>query len=319
VMLREAVSTMDLDLMTRVIGPRVREALAPYEFARPPLVRVNGFLPVRDHRMAAVEFEVRGESFRYWGLEAETMEGKLWWEGERLEIAEVEAALYGGRLHLEGLFDFSAETGAGMRFRSEMRGIDLHRLGRELLRRDLEGKVDATLVMREGNTSDPASWQGAGLVSVREGYLWEVPVFGFLSPVLNSVAPGLGNTRFGSAQGVFEFGGGRVWTENLELRSMPVTLLYAGSVDFEGNLQARVQAEILRQTWGLGTVLNWILKPITKAFEYEVTGTLGAPVFEPVYLPRFTLQPFRAMRELLNGPPLERDEVPGERRGPGGR
>ena len=48
--------------------------------------------------------------------------------------------------------------------------------------------------------------------------------------------------------------------------------------------------------------------PVTKLFEYEVKGTLGRPVAEPRYIPRFLmllLKPTSLLKELLPGPPAE--------------
>ena len=78
---------------------------------------------------------------------------------------------------------------------------------------------------------------------------------------------------------------------------------YRGTVDFQGELDARVEAELLRDVWAIGPVVSTVLWPVTKAFEYKVTGSLKEPKAEPVYLlPKIVLipfHPFRTLRDLL--------------------
>ena len=54
------------------------------------------------------------------------------------------------------------------------------------------------------------------------------------------------------------------------------------------------EADLLRDTWLVGPVFSTVLWPVTKLFEYKVTGTLGEPKAEPVYLiPKVLLLPFQ--------------------------
>src|SRR5690348_10895965 len=76
-------------------------------------------------------------------------------------------------------------------------------------------------------------------------------------------------------------------------------LLYHGTVDVEGNLNARVEAELLRDVWLVGPLVSTIFWPVTKLFEYKVTGTLSQPKSEPVFIvPRLMMLPFLPFRAL---------------------
>jgi hypothetical protein len=70
-----------------------------------------------------------------------------------------------------------------------------------------------------------------------------------------------------------------------------------------GRLNARVEAELLRDMWLVGPVVSTVLWPVTKLFEYKVTGSLSQPKIEPLYLvPKLVLMPFhpfRTIRELF--------------------
>jgi hypothetical protein len=85
-------------------------------------------------------------------------------------------------------------------------------------------------------------------------------------------------------------------------------MLYDGDVDFKGRVDSRMEAALLRDFWGIGRILSLALKPLTKIFEYKVTGTLSEPKSEPLYVPKillFPLHPLRTLRELFPSEPAK--------------
>src|SRR5207302_11055356 len=120
----------------------------------------------------------------------------------------------------------------------------------------LEGSLDGQLTIASANTDDWRSWQGSGQIRLRHGFLWDIPIFGFFSPVLNTIVPGLGKSPISAARASFKIDQSVVQTDDLELKSPALRLLYNGSVDFKGKVNARLQAEILRDAWGVGRVVS---------------------------------------------------------------
>jgi len=82
-------------------------------------------------------------------------------------------------------------------------------------------------------------------------------------------------------------------------------LKYRGTVDFDTKVNARVEVEFLRDTGMLGKFFNLALLPLTRLFDYKVTGTLADPKPEPLYiLPKvilFPIQPIKTIKELFPG------------------
>ena len=140
---------------------------------------------------------------------------------------------------------------------------------------------------------------------MRDGSLWDAPMFGLFSPLLNSVAPGLGNNRATASKGRFTIDKSVIRTGDLVINAPPLRLQYRGTVDFETRVNAHVEAEILRATPILGPLISLALTPVSKVLIYKVTGTLGEPLSEPLYVPKILnslVHPFRTLRQLL---PLE--------------
>ena len=75
-------------------------------------------------------------------------------------------------------------------------------------------------------------------------------------------------------------------------------LQYRGTVDFDGQVKARVTAEPLRDTPILGPVVNVALWPVAKLFQYKITGTLADPKPEPLYIPKILLFPLTPFKML---------------------
>jgi hypothetical protein len=158
------------------------------------------------------------------------------------------------------------------------------------------------------------TWDGSGHANLRDGLLWDIPIFGILSPVLNTFLPGLGNSRATDASAKFSITNGVIYTDSLEIRSLMMRLEYTGTVDLRQNVHARVTAQLLRDTWVVGPLVSTVLWPVSKLFEYRVTGTLKNPKSEPIYVPKFLLfplHPIRTLEEIFPGGESETNPPPG--------
>jgi hypothetical protein len=165
----------------------------------------------------------------------------------------------------------------------------------------LEGVLQGTAFF-SGVSSDTNSWSGAGVLSLSDGYLWDIPMFGIFSKLFDAVSPGLGQARFKEGTMSFNVTNSVLHTQNLTVRAPTMRLSYRGSVDLASRLDARMEAELFRDTPVIGPLISLVLTPFTKLFVYDVKGTLKKPVAEPRYVPKLLLAPLRpikTLRELL--------------------
>jgi len=126
--------------------------------------------------------------------------------------------------------------------------------------------------------------------------------------MLDSLSTGLGSSRASQGSATFVVTNGLVRSEDLEVRASTMRMKYRGEVGFDGKLNALVEAELLRDTWIVGRLLSLALWPVSKVFEYKVTGTLAEPKVEPLLpvIPKLILLPLHpldTMKELLPKPP----------------
>jgi hypothetical protein len=297
--------TVEPMVIARCIGPQTARALEPYQFLQPPTGRVQGVIPLRGEKDADVYFDLEGGPFHWWKLNLARVAGRVHWHGDRLIMSGMNAEFYGGTATGSAEFDLASHPGTDFSFWLVTTNTRLESLMADLFPgiKPPEGWVDGNVVITSANSTRLDSVQGHGRLDMRDGLLWDIPVFGVLSPVLNTFTPGLGNSRATDGACTFIMTNGVARSNNLDIRTPTMRLQYRGTVDLEGNLNARAEAELLKDMFLVGPLVSTVFWPVTKMFEYKVDGTLGSPKLEPVYLlPKIILlpfQPFRALRNLL--------------------
>ena len=238
--------------MARAIGPKTANMLEPYHFLSPPLARVHGSTPVinviggRDAEYADLNIEIlRGVPFRWARLSTTNVTGTLRWFKQSLTLSNIVAELYGGHGAGAGYLDFRpVGHDCDFDFSFAVTNINLHLLAADLStnKNNLEGRLSGDVFVTNASSADWHSWNGAGRAQVQDGLLWDVPMFAFMSPVLNTVSPGLGNSRAKDAAAQFIITNGVITTDSLLIRSTTMRLQYAGTVDLQQNVNARVTA-----------------------------------------------------------------------------
>ena len=133
---------------------------------------------------------------------------------------------------------------------------------------------------------------------LRDGLIWELPIFGIFSPMLDAMVPGLGKNRAREAAGTFTITNGVAYSDDFEVKASTLRLQYRGTVDYEQRVNAKVEAEMFRDAWLVGKAVSLVLSPLTKVFEYRVTGSLQHPNMQPVFIPKFLLLPLRPFHTI---------------------
>lgn len=299
-----AHSTFDPYAFTRIIGPQTAKAVLPYQFSNAPTVGVHGSVSFRESETTDLHFDIEGGPFRWSFFNLPQVTATLHWVTNQMVITNLVGGFYGGGIQGGLHFDFEPKKSADFAFNLAFTNASLPGFIADMSGKSnkLEGMVAGSLTVTNANTADWQSWQGFGEVRLNDGLLWEIPIFGLFSPVLNAVNKGLGSSRAKEAKGTFILTNSIIYTKNLEIHSPPARLHYDGTVDFAGKVNANVEAEMFRDTFLVGPLLSLLTTPMTKVFEYRVTGSLGNPKSEPRFIPKFLLlplRPFQTIREFL--------------------
>jgi hypothetical protein len=305
VILTNARSTLDPQILLLVMGTDAPEFLNFIHFDVPPEVRANGTFVLGDPLATDMRFEVLGGNFHWTNLGADTISANVRWNARNVALTNVQAQLYNSG-KLSGWLVFENPPGRRAGFRGDFiaKDIDLGSLSRGLEGKNsrVEGRLDGSLALEAPVSDDKNTWMGHGYVHIHNGLLWDIKILGVLSPMLNAISPGLGDSRARDATAIFAIGGGKVSTDDLEIHSTGVRLLYRGAITMNKQINGRVEADLLRDTPLLGTILSVVMTPLGKLFEYQITGPLRQPSFKPLYIPKFlmlVLRPFHTVKSLL--------------------
>lgn len=283
------------------IGPKTAQAVEHYKFLKPPVARVNGIIPLKGERDADLHFDLEGGPFRWMKFNSPRIAGHIDWANESVTLTNIVASFYGGEGRGDAWFDVKERGTTPFRFSLAVTNADLHAMMSDLHSptNQLEGALTGRLVITDANTQDFKSWNGYGRAKLRDGLIWDSPVFGIMSSVMNTIVPGIGNSRASDAGGKFTITNSVIHTHDLDIRASGMRLQYDGTVDFQTRVEARVEAELLRDTWLVGPVLSTALWPVSKMFEYKVTGTLAKPEMEPLYMvPKIFLAPLHPVKAI---------------------
>lgn len=300
-------STVDPAPLTHAIGPVVEKAMAPYHFLEAPTVRFAGYVPLHDANDVDIRFDGLAGPFASLRFKVPQIAAHVHWFSNTLTLTNVTADFYAGTGKGWARFVFPEEPGAQFTFSVNTTNTDLRLLMADLSTQtnNLEGRFNLELVITDANTDDMRSWNGFGHAQLRDGLIWDIPIFGVLSKPLDTIVPGIGHSRVAKGSANFIIANSVIRSDDLEMRAPTMRLQYRGTSDFDGQVKARVTAEPLRDTPILGALMNVALWPVAKLFEYRITGTLAEPKLEPVFIPKILmlpLSPLRTLEELFTPP-----------------
>ncbi len=309
------------------IGPKTAKAMEPYQFLAIPEATVDGCIPLKHvgddliNDDADVRFDFIGTApFRWRRFQTPRITGTIHWLNRNLILTNVVSECYGGTARGWGTFDVQTPgDGTDFSFFMEGTNVDFNAMGRGLWSptNQLRGTLSGNVTVTHANSDDWRTWNGYGQAQLREGLLWDAPIFGLMSPVLNTLTPGLdmGNSRATDGAGRFTMTNGVIFTDSLEIRSLTMRVQYVGTIDLDENVAARARAQLLRNTPLVGSFFSMMLSPVSKAFECGITGTLEQPKITPVYIPfsrvlTAPLHPIRTVEQIFTAPPTNNPPKP---------
>jgi len=309
-------STLDPRALKRVLAAKTPAWMNQMEFFKPPDIRCSGSFCWTNPLATDVRFNIGGTGYRWTNIVADTITGDVFWHGRTVLLTNVQASAYGaGKATGWGSLTYKPKVDTTFHFDLTAVDVELPLLARGLTGKtnNLEGKVDLEAHITSGASKNLASINGYGFVSVHDALLWDLPMFGVFSPVLNAIAPGAGNSRAYEAKGTYAIVNGKIYTDDLEIRATGYRLLYKGYIGLNKQVDARVEAQLLRETAVLGPILRYALAPLTKLFEYHITGTVNHPIKEPMFVPKvlmMILRPFHTLKESITQPDSQKPAPP---------
>ena len=264
-----------------LLGPKAEQLMRTYRFGPCTEATTKGWVDLDVPSNSCWQAHVSNDGFNYWKLTADHATADLALTNNTLTIDNFDADFYAGKLR--GKAWFSLARDAAYRFDFETERVDLPKLLVGLTGKASKASGFLTShVTITGNGNDLATIAGRGALTVEDGVLWEMPVLGVFSHILNTIGPGLGMAKATKATATFTLADQAASTDDLKIDAGTFTVTSHGKVGFDGALDFRMQGQFLKDLPGIN-ILTWFLKNI---FEYKIGGTIGNYNYRPVNLPK---------------------------------
>lgn len=305
-------STVDLVAGARAFSPQLARALGAYRFENPPLVRLAGTLDSRrpeevgeESRRNELEifFESKGlAEYDFLGktLRLTDSSGTLAVDRSRVHLRSMRADVLGGELRLE--YDAKNVRSPDRPFDASMqiKAIPLEAVTKLYAQTEaVKGAVSGTFHL-SGNAAEIASYNGHGILEIRNGNLFAIPVLGPLSKAIAKANPrqeSAGHSIAREATASLQIVNGVLQTDDLEaftdtfrVRAAGQVSLVDQAVDFEAIVNPR------------DGLTRAVLTPVSELLTFSCTGTVRDPVWKAKHISNLGKIPAQAITELTNIP-----------------
>ncbi|MEM6885946.1 MAG: AsmA-like C-terminal region-containing protein [Verrucomicrobiota bacterium] len=279
VVLKGIQSELDLRKAARIIGNKMEEYASPYMFFEAPIATAEGkiFLeePQKNDLKVTIESKL-GMEYKFLGkiVTLSNLDADLTFKGETLQIVPHQpVGFFDGTLTGELSLELTSET--PYQAKLAMKECDFGKLMNTFFgNEEVSGALDVDATLR-GKLSDLGSMNGEGELIIIDGVLYEIPVFGTFSDVLNNLSDGLGYSKADKAESDFKIEDGVVNMTKIDVYSTAFALIGNGTYDMvkdDVNMNMRVN---MRGVLGIPLFL------VSKLFEYRGTGSLNDTKWEP--------------------------------------
>lgn len=301
--LTNVTSTLNPDVLRQIMRTNTPAFLKVIHFDRPPSIRASGSVVAGNPLATDIHFDIQGEHFHWTNLTAQRISGAVDWQGRSVRITNIQASVYNtGTLNGWLRFNYRPKHGSSFNSSFEAKDIDLAALVKGLNGKagHIEGMLDGRLAVGGTQTTNKSTWVGRGRLRMHDALLWDIKLFGTLSPILNAISPGAGYSRASAASATFVITNGGIYSDDLQVQSTGFELLYHGMIGMNKSIDGTVEADLLRNTPIFGQLISTALMPLSKLFEFHISGTLRNPQIEPVFMPKFLmmlLRPFHNFKK----------------------
>lgn len=265
------------------IDPKMVKDIAPYRFKGPPSLAINGVVQTNGGKDTKLEILVNAPNGMDYTFLKKTLwfpkiSGRLLFTDGHLQLSNIAATLYSGQVRGKAEISLKREA-PGHTAKIEVQNVDFAKLTKLYFNFDSsQGALNGTYEF-SGRGDDARTMQGKGQISVIEGNVFAIPLFGPFSGILNGMVPGLGYQIAHRGTASVEVGNSVIETKDLLINGRGFDMIGSGKLFF---LDDKIDFTIRINAQGLP---GMVLLPVSKFFEYVSDGSLSKPVWRPKRLP----------------------------------
>lgn len=151
-------------------------------------------------------------------------------------------------------------------------------------KQDYGGTVSGAMTFRGSSLiSDLSDIEGEGAVSIKNGKLFLIPLFGGLSELLSRFVPGVNLLlRQNDFSAAFQIKDGVIRSEKVLMEGDVLSLDGHGAYYWDQRLDFLVRASLMKEHTFIGKLMRPLTYPFSKLLEFRLHGTAREPRWYPV-------------------------------------
>jgi hypothetical protein len=283
------VSSLDPHALTDLIGILDGRPFDSFTFEGPTHVEATGTVAFEEHARNRVQVTASGKGVRFEDFRVADYALEFESAGLTNRITDFRGRLCGGDLKLDMAFEHEAGTYSNTAWsaRIDLRGAEcrdfLEALAGDQVQ-DLKGHLAGVVEVRgPASTNIWSTMEGEGWLTISDGRVFSLPIFGGFSDIMRKLVPGLDFVlRQSDAKAEFDIARGRWHSERISIKGDVLSLTGRGNYHFDGRLDFRVRVTLLREHTLVAKILSALTYPLSKLFEFRLKGTVREPVWYPV-------------------------------------
>ncbi len=190
------------------------------------------------------------------------------------------ASPYQGSLNSEIIVDLNSKN-PFYQAKLNLNDLDLKSLMKDLdlQKKNITGHLSGQGTFK-GYGANLETLKGQAWAEILDGNLWEIPLLGDLSNVLNM--PQLRKVTFKQAHGNFTVTNEQIISKDLVLLSKEVALSAQGSLGFDGKIDVMVSTTFDPEFIKQGSFLGALVAGLGSIMQYHIYNTISDPKFEKI-------------------------------------
>jgi hypothetical protein len=207
---------------------------------------------------------------------------------ESVTLSSVRAGAYGGEMSGGATFALPSQGASNTAFDVSLcvTNVNFERVSAVLIPEDNQayrGRLSGCLALcgtlGEGNGE---TIRGDGAVTIDDGRVFMLPVFGGLSEIMTRIIPGLNFVlRQTDASAAFRVEESRVVSKEIKINGSVLSLKGYGQCGFDKAIDFHAQVKLMKDNNMVAKLVRVVTFPLSKLFEFRVRGTLAEPRWYP--------------------------------------
>ncbi len=250
------------------------------------ILNIKGALngKAKDYRNWNLSFKTASDTFSVYNLKFTNLAFNLDLKDGLINIDRLTASGYSGLINLNFISDLKPGVPTySLKLNSSDVDLAKLKLDTGLKDQDIGGLLNISADLN-GNFNDLASLKGNGLLSIKDGKLWQFNLFKGLGELF--LLPDYEKIMFKEALGEFSIQDKSISTENLKLTSDQLNLDCKGKLGFDGTLDFTFYTEanknLIRDSADIRKFTTAILGGLSNALTIKVSGTIQKPKYKIV-------------------------------------